>query len=66
MQAIELLESFVWGEMQVRIDHIDNVLRRAHAACGPAARLWDDNGPYEDPFDLTPEQEAGLDDESPS
>ena len=63
-QALGLLESLAWGDMEREIHGLETALALAYEATGDAFSLWDEAGEelFNDEFELSPEQVADLSD----
>src|SRR5687768_17083671 len=64
-QALDLIESLAWGDMQTAIFGLEASLALALEATGDAIDRWEAEGEerFGDEFELASEQVAGLDDE---
>jgi hypothetical protein len=64
-QALELIETLSWGDMDVFISGLETALALAIEATGAAIELWEEEGEerFGDEFSLSAEEVASLDDE---
>ena len=64
-QALRLLESLAWGDMETAIHGLETALALAYEATGDAINLWEEAGEarFGDEFDLSAKQAAELTDE---